>query len=132
VDRVFLDANVLFSSAYSRENGLLELWSLKTATLCTSRYALEEARFNLELESQKERLNALTQKLEIVDTAIEKLPRGIHLPEKDAPILLGALQAKATHLLTGDAKHFGAYYGKSIAGVLILRPADYLRKRAKE
>ncbi len=32
----------------------------------------------------------------------------------------------ATHLLTGDKDHFGRYYGLSIEGVLILRPASYM------
>jgi len=43
--------------------------------------------------------------------------------------LLGAIAARATHLLTGDAQHFGAYYGKTIKGVRILSPADYFLTR---
>jgi hypothetical protein len=51
------------------------------------------------------------------------------LPEKDAPILLAAMEAQATYLITGDVRHFGLYFGKHIEGILILLPANYLNKR---
>ncbi len=35
---------------------------------------------------------------------------------KDEPIFLAALLAQATHLLTGDLKHFGHYFGQTVAG----------------
>jgi hypothetical protein len=57
------------------------------------------------------------------------LPEGIDLPEKDSPILLAAIEAGATHLLTGDKKHFGKYFGQKVGGVLVLRPRDYLQAR---
>ena len=44
----------------------------------------------------------------------------------DVPILLAAVDGRATHLFTGDKDHFGRYYGLSIEGVLILRPASYM------
>jgi hypothetical protein len=53
----------------------------------------------------------------------------VELPAKDWPILWAAVVAKATHLVTGDVRHFGPYFGRSIAGVLIIRPADYLREK---
>ena len=49
------------------------------------------------------------------------------LPDKDQPILIAALDARATHLLTGDLQHFGPYYGHTVEGVLILPPGQYLR-----
>jgi len=42
------------------------------------------------------------------------LPGGIALPEKDRPILLAAIEARATHLITGDKRLFGKYFGKRI------------------
>jgi hypothetical protein len=36
-------------------------------------------------------------------------------------------QLKATHLLTGDIKHFGSLFGVTVEGVLILPPAEYLK-----
>ncbi len=57
------------------------------------------------------------------------LPRGVKLPEKDIPVVRAALNAGVTHLLTGDKTHFGRYFGKKVAGLLILRPADYLKRQ---
>ena len=86
MDRVFLDANVLFSAAYSINSGLLRLWRLPKATLLSSRYAVAEAQTNLPTSAQRERLHALAAKLELLDAdyAIQTLP-GITLPEKDRP-----------------------------------------------
>jgi predicted nucleic acid-binding protein len=136
VDRLFLDANVLFSAAYRPGAGLLALWKLKNVRLCTSRYALEEARLNLSDEVQRARLQKLAARLELFDAPNEDLPSTVALPEKDAPILLAAMQARATHLLTGDVRHFGAYLskkiaGKKVAGILIVLPGDDLRNRVE-
>lgn len=129
MDRLFLDANVLFSAAYRPDSGLLRFWKLKDVTLLSSRYALEEARINLEEEAQRIALDALAKRLQLFDTEVRKLPHGIHLPDKDVPILIAAVAAKATHLITGDVKHFGTYFGKTLEGVLILPPSEYLRLR---
>jgi len=48
---------------------------------------------------------------------------------KDVPILLAAIEARATHLITGDMRHFGPHFGKRIEGILVLSPADYLVQR---
>ena len=36
--------------------------------------------------------------------------------------------AEASVLLTGEVAHFGRFFGKTIAGVRILAPADFLRE----
>ena len=129
MDIVFLDANVLFSAAYRPESGLKRLWALDAVTLITSRYALEEARRNLEEPAQR-RLERLSSQVELVPEAPDRpLPKEIELPEKDHPILQAAIAAAATHLLTGDVTHFGRYFGRTVAGLLILTPGDYLRRR---
>lgn len=126
MNRVFLDANILFSAAWREKAGLLRLWRLTDVTLLTSRYAFEEARRNLETQEQRKRLIQLMVNVDLVtDFAYGDLPLDVVLPEKDRPILLAAIRAHATHLLTGDKQHFGPLYGQSISGVLILRPADY-------
>lgn len=130
MDRVFLDANVLFSAAHRSGAGLLQLWKLDKAVLCSSRYALEEARYNLDEEEQRVRLIKLSEAVHWFEAAQRKLRRGISLPEKDAPIMLAAIQARATHLLTGDVRHFGQYFGKKIEGIAIVLPGQYLRGRA--
>lgn len=50
------------------------------------------------------------------------------LPPKDAPILAAAIAAKAHVLVTGDRRHFGTHYGKSLKGVTILPPRDALER----
>lgn len=126
MNRVFLDANILFSAGWREKAGLLRLWRLTDVTLLTSRYAFEEARRNLETQEQRKRLIQLMVNVDLVtDFAYGDLPLDVVLPEKDRPILLAAIRAHATHLLTGDKQHFGPLYGQSISGVLILRPADY-------
>ncbi|PYX78132.1 MAG: DNA-binding protein [Acidobacteria bacterium] len=130
MDRLFLDANILFSAAYRHSAGLLALWKLKDVTLCTSRYALEEARINLSDETQRQRLVNLSSSLDLFDAPDEELPKGIRLPEKDIPIILAATVAQATHLLTGDVQHFGPYFGRKVCGILVLLPGDYLKRRA--
>lgn len=96
-------------------------------TLCSSCYALEEARINLDDEDQRMRLVKLAGSLQLFEARQTQLPPGISLPEKDIPILLAAFEARATHLLTGDVRHFGAYFGKKIKGIEITLPGQYIR-----
>jgi predicted nucleic acid-binding protein len=127
-DRVFLDANVLFSVAWREDSGLARLSRVPAATLITSRYALAEAERNLETDEQRSRLATFAKNIRFVDAvAGGLLPDGVKLVEKDVPILLAAIEAGATHLLTGDLRHFADLYGKSISGVKVLRPAEYLK-----
>jgi len=129
MDRLFLDANVLFSASYRADAGLCQLWKLKNVILCSSGYALEEARTNLAGEDQRARLANLSKVVRLFEAGDAPLPRGISLPEKDVPILLAAIGAQATHLLTGDIRHFGSYFGRRIGGIAIALPADYLAGR---
>ena len=130
MDRIFLDANVLFSSAYRPNAGLARLWQLDGAELVTSVYAAEEARLNLNEEDQRVKLAKLLENVRMI-TELAPLPPGVRLPEKDQPILQAALQARATHLLTGDKEHFGPLFGRRIGGLLVLPPAEYFERRRK-
>lgn len=116
MDRLFLDANVLFSAAYRPDAGLPQLPKLKSVVLCSSRYALEEARINLADEDRRTRLTKLSKVVPLFEAAQRAPPCGISLSEKDGPILLAAIEARATHLLTGDVRHFGRYFGRKIGG----------------
>ena len=129
MDRVFLDANVLFSAAYKANARLLEFWKLKNASLWSSRYALEEARVNLTKEDQQRRLLKLAQALTLYEASDRKIPGGIRLPYKDLPILKAAIEARANYLVTGDIHHFGPYFGRTIEGVQIIAPAEFLKDR---
>jgi predicted nucleic acid-binding protein len=126
VDRVFLDANVLFSAALRPNAKLLGLWQLERATLITSEYAVEEARRNLATPQERARLTRLLRGVEVVKFSHSTSPRGVNLPANDRPILLAAIDSRATHLLTGDFEHFGRYFREVIGGVRIQPPAEYL------
>jgi uncharacterized protein len=97
--------------------------------LCTFRYALEEARANLAGHAQHQRLIRLSESLQLFEAEPGGLPSGVSLPEKDAPILLAALRAGASHLLTGDIRHFGRYLGRRVEGTTVMLPGEYLRVR---
>ena len=126
--RLFLDANVLFSAAY-KATRLRALWE-NGQQLLTSGYAVEEARRNIQA-IRPEALETLQELLKLLkltkEGGISDIPLDIALPEKDQPILAAAIQAQATHLLTGDVKHFGAYFGQHINGVFVLPPAQYFQ-----
>ena len=125
--RAFLDANVLFSAAYREGAGLIRSWSLPGAELVTSAYAAEEARRNLATPDQHARLESLLARTRLVPESNIPMPADISLPDKDHPILRAAIAAGATHLVTGDVKDFGRYFGKRLAGVLVVAPADFAK-----
>ena len=133
MDRVFLDANVLYSAAYLEQSGL-RLWTLDDVDLLTSAYALEEARRNLAMDRPEAvtRLERLCKAITTVNAPQGlKLPVNVQLEDKDQPILLAAIHGRADYLLTGDVRHFAHLYGKRIATVLVLRPAQYFTHRRR-
>jgi predicted nucleic acid-binding protein len=121
--RIFLDANILFSAAlpHSRMRMFLDAL-LERAVGLTNDYAMEEARRNLaaKFPDGVEALERLAKRCEFVS----KLGVGleVELPMKDVPILGGAVAGQATHLLTGDERDFGKFWGKTIQGVKIVSP----------
>lgn len=131
MERVFLDANVLFSAGY-KSTRLRILWTLTNVTLLSSEYAVREAELNLSRFKPEavEELNRLLKGVTISpQIQLPPLPANIALVEKDAPILQAAIGVQATHLLTGDVKHFGHLFGVTVEGVLILPPAEYLKDK---
>lgn len=132
MDVVFLDANILFSAAYRSNAGLLRLWDLEGVEIISSEYAVEEARRNLSEAPQQKRLDRLLRRIRIVPESPSpenEIGNGAEsLPSKDLPILLAAVAAHATHLLTGDVTHFGHLFGHRIAGLTILTPSQYLAR----
>jgi uncharacterized protein len=121
--RVFLDANILFSAAQShgRMRALLDVL-LHRAECLTNDYAIEEARRNLasKFPDGLKELERLAKQCEVVLRLEADL--GVALPLKDTPILGGAIAGQATHLLTGDERDFGKFWGKTIQGVKIVSP----------
>ena len=119
--RVFLDANILFSAAWSEGSGIGKLWEKQGVQLFTSSYALTEAVRNLQLKKPAAtlRLSALAGKVEVSSlTALLKENHG--LPKKALPILEAAIGSDCTVLLTGDVTHFGHLIGTEIEGMRVL------------
>ncbi len=129
MDRVFLDANVLFSAAYRVETPLRTLFTMPRTQLETSAYALEEARWNLSAGQQQAELERLCCSVEVVSVLPPQGALSIlaTLPENDRPILWEAISIRVTHLLSGDFKAFSRLYGQTINGVSIRPPAAYLK-----
>jgi predicted nucleic acid-binding protein len=127
MDRVFLDANVLFSAAYSPDSALLRLWQVRDAELITSAYAVHEVMANMAGDQMQGRLGEPLSAVQIVPEAPHvALPAAIGLPAADRPILQAAIAVGAAYLLTGDKAHFGRYYRRALHGVRVLPPAEYL------
>ena len=132
MDRLFLDACVLFSAAYTPVSPLRQLWKMADVALLASPLVIEEARRNLAVlhPDRLPDLGRLAGKLEVVTATLTKVPpEAERLPDKDRPILLAAIAGRATHLLTVDKKHFGPLLGKSVGPLLIVTPGQYLRRR---
>ena len=121
--RIFLDANILFSAAqaHSRMRAFLDML-LDQADCLTNEYAVEEARRNLAAKFPEgvKGLERLVSRCEIISQLTTDLK--VELALKDVPILGGAIAGHATHLLTGDEKDFGKFFGKTIQGVKIVSP----------
>ena len=127
IDRLFLDANILFSAAYG-SLGLNRFWEIAKkgrCTLFTSNYVVEEARRNLMNSEQLKKLDTYLSKVRIVPEVDPDIPCPIELPIKDRPVMLAALSIKADYLITGDTIHFGKYFGQTVSGVKICRSRDY-------
>lgn len=128
---LFLDANVLFTAAYNPLGlaGLLfDLHRRKAVFLLTSSLAIEEARINLEIKKRAalDEFGTLINYLEVVKTPAH-LPVVQKLPPKDLAIFATAVSVKATHLLTGDKKHFVRYFNKpgKTLGVIVQTVREY-------
>jgi predicted nucleic acid-binding protein len=132
--KLFLDANVLFTAAYSpdgRASALFLLAGREHCELLSSRHAIDEAQRNIarEAPARTEALNAL---LQIVHRVPEADPRlcdwaaTLDLPPGDAPILAAAVASAADLLVTGDRRHFGPHYGQQRGVVLVVTPAAAL------
>jgi len=138
VKRLFLDANVIFTAAHNpsgKASLLFELAEQGHWTLTTCQLACEEARRNVRIKfpDSLTRLEELIRDMRI----LSRIPRTtcpLDLPAKDQPIFTAALQSKATHLLTGDVKHFGPFMERppETEGVLIQTVSAFFLSILKE
>lgn len=130
--RLFLDANVLFTAAHNPQGKaafVIEMAGESGWELVTSELAVEEARRNLERKFP-DCVPMLDSILRVIKRhlAAPSCDCPVSLPEKDRPILSAAMLSGATHLLTGDRKHFGPYMNapQRTAGVSIQTVAEFL------
>jgi predicted nucleic acid-binding protein len=130
---LFIDANVIFTAAYSPKGKayfLITNRELFKAKFITSDYALEEARRNLANKKMDAllHLDLLMKHIDLVTSVIGNCP--IQLPKKDEPIFLAALKNQATHLITGDIKDFGPFMNdpNKAFGIIIQTVSEYLYK----
>lgn len=132
--KLFLDANVIFTAAYSAQGlsrGLFRLAAAGKCSLCTSAFAHEKAVRNIHNKAP-EKLADLIALMKQVDILPEPHPKwvtwatGLPLVRKDAPVLAAALQGKVDIFVTGDRRDFGHLFGQVLQGVKILTPTDTL------
>ena len=138
--KLFLDANVVFSAAHREEGRAQDLIVLARAGHCelpTSAHALEEARRNLALKSdrfERRLAEALANTVVVVEApaALVEWAQAQGLPLKDAPILAAAVHAKAQLLVTGDTRDFGHLFGRAMRGTRVVTPASAIDLVLKE
>ncbi len=132
--RLFLDANVVFTAAYSNEGKSRALFRLAENAYCeltSSTHAVVEAKRNISIKASfaTDALEELLLAVEIVPEADSRLvawATGLGLPANDAPILAAAVAGGVDALVTGDRRHFGTLFGTRHAGVLVVSPATAL------
>lgn len=128
--RIFLDANVLFSAAddQSATSELLKEAAAR-AELVTSAYLLEEARRNLQIK-RPNLLGGLDRVMQSVQLSAGYANVSSDLPEKDIPVICGAVGSRCTHIWTGDKQHFGRFFGKTLHGIKIVSAVGLLDELA--
>ncbi len=135
MDRLFLDANVLFTAAHNPDGkaaALFDALELGRWELVASAFAAGEARRNIAAKypQHSARLETLLARLtEVPQPATTQST--ISLPEKDRPIYLAARACGATHLLTGDTRHFGPFMNRPrvTGGMFVQTVGEYLASR---
>lgn len=143
--KTFLDANIFFAGTRSPKGGsgfVLELAKKKKLEIITVAQALLEAEQNILKKLGLRYLNRHYQNLLEIKPKIQSIEfvtlkeiakfRKI-LPDKDTPILLGAIFSKSQVLLTLDRKHFlGNEKLKRVKlPFKIMNPGEFLRKYLK-
>ena len=122
---LFLDANVLFSAACSSEGNaraLIGAAAEHRLTMAVSAHVLGEARRNLGGKAPQAlaALAAIEELTCLVPPGAPGTEAAVRAPgivPKDAPVLAAAINCAADVFVTGDVRHFGHLYGKTVLGV---------------
>ena len=130
--RLFLDSNVLFTAAHNPSGKaalVIELGATECWKVLTSTYAVEEARRNIAVKFPQclPSLGGLLKDISVLPSRASNSCL-LALSEKDRVIFTSALHGKATHLLTGDVKHFGAFMNNPAltSGITIQTVSEFL------
>ncbi|NDV61716.1 hypothetical protein G0Q06_04565 [Puniceicoccales bacterium CK1056] len=121
--KIFLDANVLFSSANTGSQVSLLVDELaRDAQLITSDYALQEALRNLRLKRPTwiNEFNRVCDQLEIVHSVDG--PMRIRIASKDRAILATAIKNACDYLVAGDKRDLGHLIGKTTGITTVVTP----------
>lgn len=110
---------------------LIDLGVEGPCRLLASRYVIEEAKRNLTQPDHLVVLQAMLKHVRIVSEADPGLSCPIDLPAKDMPVFMAAATADADFFLIGDARYFGAHFGRTVFGVTILTARVYLARIEK-
>ncbi|MGA2168302.1 MAG: PIN domain-containing protein [Terracidiphilus sp.] len=124
--RLFLDANVLISAAWKDGSKVARIRRIPGIELITSNYIVAECKRNLPRADQQSRLSQFLLAFRVLDfqrTPVLENPPA--LPEKDQRVLAAAVLSRADFLVTGDHKHFGAWFGATILGLRVEPPARF-------
>ena len=125
--RIFLDANILFSAVKS--DGAVHAFVamlLDVGHECwVDGYVVDEARRNIMAKAlgRLPHLDMLVSRVRMSAVAPAAARAEVHgLPEKDRLVLAAAIALGCDALVTGDLAHFGKFYGRLLAGVMIHSP----------
>jgi putative PIN family toxin of toxin-antitoxin system len=135
--RVFLDSNVILSGLISDKGApriILDILSLEMPfiTGVTGRYNLIEIGRNLKkkvpevLPIYRNYLSKINLKVAPLPSAEDLRRYAGHLSEKDVPVLVSAIKAKADFLVTGDKKDFEKLKVRGDYPCVIVNPAEFL------
>lgn len=125
VQRLFLDETVLYMAARRRDARALRFWKLAGVQLCTSDWEVQVAKFNLDTDPQRRRFSKLTKSMDRFKPVKRELPKSIPLWKRDLPSLLAAIEARADYLVTFESTFPARLFGKRIACVQVITPAQY-------
>jgi len=125
--RIFLDANILVSAVKS--DGAVHAFVamlIDAGHECwVDGYVVDEARRNIMAKApgRLPHLDGLVSLVRMSAVAPTAARADVHgLPEKDRLVLAAAIAVECDALVTGDRMHFGKFYGRLLAGVMIHSP----------
>ena len=132
--RLFLDSSVLLAAAGSSTGASRLLFDHADSQgwqLLTAEYCLREAEFNLPKLGKKAELSwtQIIRPAVIPQRTRLSLDRPlIYRATKDRPVVISALSQKADYLLTLDRDDFHDLLGRSVYGLPIRTPGEFLRE----